>query len=236
LVRAALLALALTAPAAAAQCRLALALAFDVSASVDAGEYALMMQATAAALVSDPVVQAALADRPVAMAAYVWAGAREQAVAADWRMIHARSDLESLAGDIARFPRPTGDPLGIWGGRTGLGAAMAAGRELLARGPACDAQTLDIAGDGENNDGPAPGRIEMGAITVNALAIAGDLPMDHGSMAEEGGALSRYFETHVLRGAGAFVISAPTWPDFPPAIARKLERELRPRLLGALAP
>ena len=67
-----------------ADCRLALVLAFDVSASVDDREYRLMMQGTATALRDPEVRRAALSGAPVAVAAYVWAGAREQAVAADW--------------------------------------------------------------------------------------------------------------------------------------------------------
>ena len=63
--------LALVAAPAAAECRLALALAFDVSASVDAREYRLMMQGTAAALRDPDVTRAALSGNPVALAAYV---------------------------------------------------------------------------------------------------------------------------------------------------------------------
>jgi len=238
LVRAAALALLLTAPAA-ADCRLALVLGFDVSASVDAREYRLMMEGTAAALVSPPVMQAALADRPVAIAAFVWAGAREQAVVAGWRRIDGPDDLRALAARIAAFPRPTGDPLGGWTGRTAVGAALLAARALLDRAPACDAQTVDLAGDGESNDGPDPGPLRaplFPGVTVNALAVSGDLPLDHGTFADEGGRLSAWFSAHVLWGPGAFVESALDYDDFARAIARKLVRELQPPLLGQLAP
>jgi len=234
LVRAFALLTLLAAPAA-ADCRLALVLGFDVSASVDAREYRLMMEGTAAALVSPAVMAAALADRPVAMAAFVWAGAREQAVVAGWRVIDGPGALRAFAARIAAFPRPTGDPLGGWTGRTAVGAALVAARRMLDQAPDCDAQTVDLAGDGENNDGPEPGPLRAALFpgaTVNALAVGGDLPLDHGTMAEEGGRLSAWFTAHVLWGPGAFVESAEDYDDFARAIARKLERELQPPLLG----
>jgi hypothetical protein len=234
LVRALALLLALAGPAG-AECRLALVLGFDVSASVDAREYALMMQGTAAALVAAPVVAAALADRPVAIAAFVWAGRREQALVARWTMIQTQADLARLAARIAAFPRPQGDPMGDWTGRTAVGAALMSARALLNGAPPCDAQTVDLAGDGENNDGPEPGplrALHFAGATINALSVGGDLPLDHGTMAEEGGRLSAWFAANVLWGPGAFVERADDYDDFEQAMTRKLVRELQPALLG----
>ena len=234
MVRLALLALLAGTPAA-AQCRLALALAMDVSASVDSREYALMMQGTAAALLSEPVRAAIFADQPVALAAYVWAGAREQAVVADWALIDSPAALEAFAARVAAFPRPTGDPLGPWSGRTAVGSALIAGRAMLDRAPVCDGQTIDLAGDGINNDGPEPAPLRdtlLAGITVNALAVSGDLPLDHGTRADEGGRLSAWFRDNVLTGPGAFVESADSYDDFERVMRRKLERELSPPLLG----
>lgn len=228
--------LALAAPAS-ADCRLALILGFDVSASVDAREYRLMMDGTAAALLSPQVAAAILADRPVALAAFVWAGRREQALVARWSVIDGPDSLARFAARIAAFPRPDGDPIGHWTGRTAVGAALRGAAALFDGAPRCDAQTLDLAGDGENNDGPPPGPLRaalLDGVTINALAVGGDLPLDHGTMAEEGGRLSAWFSAHVLWGPGAFVISAQDYDDFARAMAEKLEREVRPPLLGAL--
>lgn len=214
-----------------AQCRLALALGFDVSASVDGREYALMMAGTAAAL-RDPQVQAAVfSGLPITLTAYVWAGAREQSIAAYWTVIDSPETLAVFADRVASYPRPNGDPLGTWGGRTGVGAAMAAGGRLLAQPQAlaCDAQTLDLAGDGPSNDGPSAQRLP--GVTVNALAVGGDLPMDH---AGDSDLLSDWYRANVLQGPGAFVMIADSYDDFAEAIRRKLLRELRPPLLGAL--
>ncbi len=224
-----LLALVLGCGPALAQCRLALVLAFDVSASVDAREYRLMMQGTAAALRDPEVIRAALGDLPVALAAYVWAGRREQAIAADWRLIGSAADLAEFADRIAGYPRPSGDPLGSWSGRTGVGAALAAGGRLLQRAPGCDAQTLDLAGDGLSNDGPDTVRLD--AVTVNALAVSGSMPLDFDG-AEDG--LVDWYAVNVLQGPGAFVEVADGYEDFARAIRRKLLRELSPLLLGAL--
>ncbi|GAB1381299.1 DUF1194 domain-containing protein [Pararhodobacter aggregans] len=216
-------------PAAAQECRLALVLAFDVSASVDQREYRLMMEGTAAALRAPEVQAAALSGAPVAVAAYVWAGRREQAIAADWRVIQSATDLAELADRLAGFPRPSGDPLGIWSGRTGVGAALAAGGRLLERAPDCEAQVIDLAGDGQNNDGPETVRFE--AVTVNALAVAGNMPLDYDGAVD---GLGRWYAANVLQGPGAFVLEAQGYEDFSRAMRIKLEREFRPLLLGAL--
>lgn len=210
-------------------CRLALALAFDVSASVDGREYQLMMQGTAAALRDAEVRAAALAGAPVAVAAYVWAGRREQAIAVDWRLIESETDLAELADRLAGFPRPSGDPLGIWSGRTGVGAALAAGGRLLQRAPLCDRQTIDLAGDGLNNDGPDTVRFD--AVTVNALAVAGNMPLDWDGALD---GLAPWYAENVLQGPGAFVLVAQGYEDFGRAIRLKLLREFQPLLLGAL--
>ena len=232
--RAALLGVALIAGAvapAAAQCRLGLALGFDVSASVDQREYRLMMQGTATALM-DPQVQAAVfSGPPVALSAFVWAGAREQAIAAWWRVIDTPQDLAEFADRLASFPRPDGDPLRTWGGRTGVGGAMAAAGQLLDQAPGCDALTLDLAGDGPSNDGPDA--VPLPGVTVNALAVGGDLPLDHDGAVD---GLSLWYGALVIQGPGAFVMIANGFEDFADAMQRKLLRELMPALLGALDP
>lgn len=219
----------LVAAPAGAQCRLALALAFDVSASVDDREYRLMMQGTASALRDPEVRRAALSGAPVALAAYVWAGAREQAVAANWVLIDSAEALAVFADRLAGFPRPSGDPLGSWAGRTGVGAALMAGNQLLRLGPDCDARTIDLAGDGVSNDGPDSAQLP--GITVNALAVGGNLPLDHDGAID---GLGDWYARTILQGPGAFVLQADGYEDFARAMRLKLLRELQPLLLGGL--
>ena len=210
-------------------CRLALTLGFDVSASVDAREYRLMMEGTAQALRDPETRTAILSGSPVALSAYVWAGRREQAIAVDWRLLENESDIAEFADRLQAFPRPTGDPLRTWGGRTGVGAALAAGGRLLDRAPACDRQTIDLAGDGQNNDGPDTIRFED--VTVNALSVAGSMPLDFDGAVD---GLQGWMRENVIQGPGAFVIEAQGFEDFARAMRLKLIREFRPLLLGAL--
>lgn len=234
--RAAALALALMLPAGAvaAECRLALALGFDVSASVSDGEYLLQARGTAAALMSPDVRALILAPGPpVALAAYLWAGTEGQQVVLPWVLIDSPERLEAAAARIAAHPRPPRD------GQTAIGAAMVFAEGLFAAGPACDSATLDLSGDGESNAGQAPAlarvRPGLAGVTINGLAVKGDLPFDHEDFATHVGALSAYFRAEVIRGPGAFVESALDYRDFEAAMTRKLMRELAPMVLGAAA-
>lgn len=211
-------ALALAAPAQA--CPLALVLAMDVSASVDAQEFRLQSEGTAAALASAPVQAAILADAPVALAVTLWAGQGEQAVVLNWQTLATPADIAAAAGAIAAIPRPD------WGGRTATAPALAHAGRLLAAAPPCTRQVIDLTTDDVANEGGDPRSLPLGAIAVNALAVGGDLPLDHGSRAEEGGALTRWLGAHVIRGPGAFVEGADDWRDLAAAMERKLLREI----------
>ena len=220
------LALAAAGPLAAAECRLALALGLDVSSSVDAQEDALQRGGLAAALVAPEVERAVFASPlPVAIAAYEWSGRYKQDVLADWRLIRTRRDLLELAETIGRSERgETEFP-------TALGYALGYGAGLLARGPDCLHRTLDMAGDGENNEGfpPAAAYAEFpfAGVTVNGLVVSA--PADGAEID-----LVAYYRDHVLHGPGAFLEVARGFDDYERAMRRKLLRELRPRAVGAL--
>ncbi|MDP2087165.1 MAG: DUF1194 domain-containing protein [Gemmobacter sp.] len=209
---------ALAAPA--QGCALALVLALDVSASVDAAEFRMQLQGTAAALTAPPVVSALLGQGPVAVAVTLWAGLGEQAQVVGWRLVSTPDDITALAARVAATPRPD------WGGRTATGAALAHAAALFAAAPPCARQVIDVSTDDAANEGPDPQAMRLGPVTVNALAVGGDLPLDHGSRAAEGGALTRWLETRVIRGPGAFVEAADDWRDFGTAMERKLLREV----------
>ena len=140
------------APAAASDCRQGLILALDVSASVNAEEYRLQAEGTAAALRA-PGVRAILLDPagpPVALAVFLWSGVGEHTLVLPWRLVDGAAALEAVAATIAATPRPPND------GRTAIGSAMLFAEALFAVQPGCPVLTLDISGDGENNAGPAP--------------------------------------------------------------------------------
>lgn len=214
----------LTVEAQGIECRLALLLAIDVSSSVDAREDKLQRGGLAAALVSPNVVNAVFAgDLPVAIAAFEWSGRYNQEVLIDWTMLHTPADLAVVAETLSASKRSHNDfP-------TAMGYALGFGAGMLQRAPRCLAKTLDMAGDGENNDGfpPAAAYAEFpfADVTVNGLAVvSADYRADI--------ALSEFYQSEVLHGPGAFLEVADGFDDYERAIRRKLERELSPRAIG----
>ena len=206
------------------QCRLALQLGLDVSASVDAAEYRLQVDGLAAALIDPTVVEAFLnGPGPVALSIFEWSGRFQQEVVIDWVMITSEEQLLFLAETIADRDRGSQDfP-------TALGYALGFASTRFREAPACLFQTLDISGDGQNNDGFPPvaayEHFDFDGVTVNGLAIGG--------ASRE---IEQYFLSEVIRGPGAFVEYALNHNDFAETMRRKLERELRAMILGDLAP
>jgi uncharacterized protein DUF1194 len=207
-------------------CRLALALAIDVSSSVDAREDALQRGGLAAALIA-PEVEAAFfsADQPVALAVYEWSGRTNQTLVLGWSIIDSREDLLRVASIIGRSERGHNDfP-------TAIGYALGYGAGLLRRAPPCLFQTIDMAGDGENNEGFPPrtayAEFPLSGVTVNGLVVnAGEFEAELN--------LISFYQTEVLHGPGAFLQVAQGFDDYERAMRRKLERELKPRAIGAL--
>lgn len=214
-------------PAAAEQCRLALVLALDVSSSVDAAEDTLQRQGLVAALTA-PEVRAAFfaTDDPVALAVYEWSGRYNQEMVLDWVMVRGPAELLMAAETVAASQRSYNDfP-------TAMGYALGYGAGVLARGPDCLQQTLDMAGDGQNNEGfgPQAAYREFGfdAVTVNGLVVnAADYEAEVGLIA--------FYKAEVLHGPGAFMEVAQGFEDYERAMRRKLVRELSPPVLGAVA-
>lgn len=225
----ALLAGLLMAGPAGAGCRLALLLALDISTSVDMREDRLQREGLAQAL-RDREVQAAilaLPSAPVALAVYEWSGRYQQATTLPWTVLDGPDTLARATGVIAaserafdRYP-------------TALGYAVGHAATLFAGAPDCAARTLDVSGDGITNDGFGPrlayGNFPLDDVTVNALAIGG---------AGDDAALLSYYRDELIRGPGAFLITADGYRDFARAMRRKLLREIGSAVVGGsvLAP
>ncbi|MEM8731013.1 MAG: DUF1194 domain-containing protein [Pseudomonadota bacterium] len=209
-------------------CRLALVLAIDVSSSVDEAEDALQRGGLAAALLAPEVKRALFdGDLPVALAVFEWSGRYNHALLVDWTLIDSQADLFLVANAIGTSSRSHDEfP-------TALGYALGYAATLLQRAPACLFQTVDVAGDGENNEGFAPARayrhFGFTDVVVNGLAI-------NGANARAEVSLEEYYRNEVIRGPGAFVEIANGFDDYERAMRRKLERELRPRVIGTLPP
>ncbi len=209
-----------------AACRQALVLALDVSGSVDAAEYRLQLDGVAGAL-RDAQVRAALLsnpDAPVSLAVMEWSGAAFQRVILPWTSLVDGPAIEAAAARVAATRRRAAPQA------TGIGAALRRSAALLADGPACWRRTIDVSGDGKNNDWPEPDVVRdggtLGGVTVNALVIA------TGDTAAE---LSAYFQAEVLHGPDAFVEVALGYADYARAMKRKLLREVATVAIG-LAP
>jgi hypothetical protein len=220
--------LALAGPAAAVECRLALALALDVSSSVDEAEDRLQRGGLAAALIA-PEVQAAMfaTDLPVALTVYEWSGRYNQALLVDWRLIRSPVDLLSVAETVGLSRRGHADS------PTAMGYALGYGAGLLARAPSCLFRTIDMAGDGLNNEGFPPrtayAEFPFAGVTVNGLVV---------NVAAVGAKVSLidFYRAEVLHGPGAFLEVAQGFDDYQRAMRRKLVRELEPRAIGARQP
>ncbi len=214
------------------ECRQALVLAIDVSASVDRQEYRLQAGGLAWALRDPTVRQAFLVDTdlPVALAVFEWSGADFQRLLIDWTMVRDDGTIDRVAQRIEEAPMPADQTT------TGIGAAMLHAAELFARGPECIELTLDISGDGQNNDSPRPEDVRREAalerVTINGLVIGADFPREHALNPNRMGALTNYYESRVIKGPGAFVETADDFNDFGRAMRRKLIRELSTMVLG----
>ena len=220
-------ALTLLAPAAqAVECRLALALALDVSSSVNPTEDRLQRQGLARALMSPDVERAFfIAPQPVALAVYEWSGRYNQALLLDWTVIERPEILYDVAATLAASERSTAKfP-------TALGYALGYGATLFQSAPRCLYNTLDVSGDGKNNEGFGPDEaynaFPFQDIVVNGLAI-------NAAEFEAETDLVPYYRNEVLHGPGAFLEIATGFEDFERAMSRKLERELSPPALSAL--
>ncbi len=218
--------LLLAAPAGAVECRLALLLALDVSSSVDPTEDALQRGGVVAALTSAEVADAFFAaDQPVALAVYEWSGRYQQDLILDWTLIDSQNALITAAETVAQSTR------GYSNYPTAMGYALGHGARLLERAPSCERHTLDIAGDGQNNEGFSPQQayrtFPFDGITVNGLVVnAADFEGEVGLIA--------FYKSEVLHGPGAFLQVANGFADYERAMRRKLVRELMPAVIGGL--
>ena len=193
-------------------CDLALALAVDVSGSVDPSEYRLQRDGLAAAL-RDPVIGEALVRARARLMVVQWTGAGRQKVTVPWVQIGNFVDVEAFAARVAADRR-------VWRNfSTAIGEALLFTAGQFPAEPRCKRRLIDVSGDGVSNEGVPPGEVKARLaaldISVNALAIEASEPE-----------LTAYFFEHVIRGEGAFVVTAARFDDYPARIRLKLLREV----------
>jgi Ca-activated chloride channel family protein len=193
-------------------CDLALLLAVDVSGSVDSDEYRVQMDGLAAAL-RDPVVSEALVRGESRLSLVQWTGTSRQRVTIPWTTIDGFAALESFAAAVETDPR-------VWRHySTAIGEVLSVAVDLFEPVMGCHRRMIDLSGDGASNEGISPtgvhARLRDADIVVNALAIEQSDP-----------GLTAYFFENVIRGEGAFVVTAPGFADYPDRIRKKLLREV----------
>lgn len=200
---------------------LVLLLALDVSSSVDAGEYKLMTNGLAKALISPRVAKAIQNGRygAIAIGVMQWSGFQEQEVKIKWKRVSTRKDLAILAAKVRLMPRR------YKGGATDIGGAIKFSRKMLLSAPfQATRRTVDIAGDGANNVNEHPSierdKAIKAGIIINGLAIVG-----------EAVPLVKYYTYFVIGGPSAFVEVARDYDSFETAMRRKLLREIGAQFL-----
>jgi len=216
-------ALAVTPARAAEAVDLELVLAVDVSFSMDEDEQRLQRVGYVEAIRS-PEVLAAIRDGvygKVAVAYMEWAGAAEQRVVVDWRVISDAASAEAFTAMLQRQPIRR-----VF--RTSIAEAVATATDLIAgNGYEGIRKVIDVSGDGPNNQGrivtAARDRAIAAGITINGLPLLlkrsansyFDLPN-----------LDEYYETCVIGGAGAFLVPVRDIEAFGEAVRRKLVLEI----------
>jgi hypothetical protein len=202
---------------------LELVLAVDVSFSMDEDEQRLQRLGYVEAIRS-PEVLAAIRDGvtgKVAVAYMEWAGAADQRVVIDWRVISDAASAETFATALQQRPLRR-----VF--RTSISEALAVATDLIAEnGYEGIRKVIDVSGDGPNNQGrivtAARDRAIAAGITINGLPL--QLKRSTNSYFDLPN-LDEYYETCVIGGSGAFLVPVRDIEAFGEAVRRKLVLEI----------
>lgn len=202
---------------------LELVLALDSSSSVSAEEFDLQRRGISRAF-RDPGVLAAitaLGDAGLAVALVQWSGGRMQRLSVDWARLRETPEVERFASSVARSTR-------LLTGGTNLGGAVRYSLEQIeANRFEGRRKVVDVSGDGFAGLSPRRERdraVSRG-VTINGLAILNERPE-----------LGLYYATHLIGGAGAFVVTADSYEDFADAMRDKLLQEISGFTVAAAGP
>ena len=203
---------------------LELVLAVDISRSIDEAEAQLQRQGYIAAFRDPEVIRAieqGILGR-IAVTYVEWAGAGHGEVVVGWTPVDGRESAHAFADALGRRMPASAR-------RTSIGSAIAIAAPLFGdNGFEGTRRTIDISGDGPNNDGPlvtvARDLAVAAGITINGLPILDD----------SGGIFSwynipdldLYYRDCVIGGPAAFIVVAEDFQDFARAVRRKLLLEI----------
>ncbi|MEM7500178.1 MAG: DUF1194 domain-containing protein [Pseudomonadota bacterium] len=212
--------LAAPAPALAVGCKLALVLGLDISSSVNEREYEQQLHGLADALAHPQVIEAITTPEGagIAVITYEWSGYAQQDLITGWEMLVTPNDVEAYAARLKAHRRIYSDfP-------TAIGKALEYGANLFATAPPCARRTIDLSGDGENNDGVGPEHYRakgiFEGITINGIVILGAYPNP-----------AIYYRGYVMQGPNAFVAIARDFDDYRRVMIGKLLREIETQLI-----
>jgi len=202
---------------------LALVLATDVSYSVDENEARMQRQGTAQAFLNEEIVKAIEAGSlgRIAVAYLDFAEANTTHVLVGWRVIHDKESAAAFAAELLKAPRTHGTMTSI---SDGIDLAV---RVLKESEIDATQITIDVSGDGPNNEGrmvvPARDEALAKGITINGLAIVTDADKFDPYYLPD---LDNYYRGCVIGGPRAFMLVAHGFEDFARAMRRKLVLEI----------
>ncbi len=207
----------------------ALVLAADVSRSITTDEFQLQRQGYANAIASADVVKAIRAGThgAIALTFVEWAGATEQQIVVDWRVIDGNDAAKNFADALLAAPR-------AYYGRTSISGALDfAMARLKANGVKADREVIDVSGDGTNNAGRPLSDARAGVLaagaTINGLAIINDRGELYGGFSghtQPPGGLPNWYRDNVTGGPGSFLLVVNDFEDFGDAMTKKLLTEI----------
>ncbi len=204
---------------------LELVLATDTSQSIDDSEAMLQREGVAAAFRSPEIARAIQAGAlgKIGVLYLDWSGAGNDRIVVNWWVIHDRPSADAFSAALLKAPR-------TYGSGTAIGEAITLAAGLIeANNLEGTQKTIDVSGDGPNNQGRAvaEARDEVAAkgITINGLPIVTD-EYGGGEWGAYYGELDKYYANCVIGGPRSFALPAKGFQDFATAIRRKLVLEL----------
>jgi hypothetical protein len=214
------------APRAAADVDLELILAVDVSYSMDPDEQALQREGYILGLTSPEFLSALKqgAHGRIAITYFEWAGIADQKVVVSWRIIDGEGTAKTFTDEMAAAPYRRAY-------RTSISGALLYASPLFDANPFHGLRrTVDVSGDGVNNQGPPVTTIRdellAKTVTINGLPIMLKRPMAASMDIEN---LDVYYEDCVIGGPGAFVVPIKEREHFKDATRTKLVLEVAGR-------
>jgi hypothetical protein len=151
-----------------------------------------------------------------------WSSSYYQQTLVPWTIIATQDDITKFANALAVAPISTDS-------RTSISSALLYAQDYFSKATTdADRRTIDVSGDGSNNDGgaltPIRDRVVADGITINGLPILirpSNVFGPYGSLG-----LDDYYRACVTGGPTSFVIPIHDISEFEPAIRRKLILEI----------